>query len=285
MKINTITAVIALILAAFSLPALAQSNVVTVTNVVTVLVTNVVTITNIVTSVPKPEPMVAPTSPAALPPVTKYPWESSVSAGLTVTRGNSHSLLYSGDLQTAKKTPVNEYTLGLGGAYGSQDSKDSVNSYKAFGQWNHLFTERFYAYLRTDALRDYIADLDYRLTIGPGLGYYLLKNTNTFLATEAGAGMECQHLGGNYDSFGTVRLAERFEHKFNGRARLWQTAEILPQVDQLDNYVVNFEIGMEAAISKTFSLKTSLDDTYQKQPAANRQKNDIKIISGISYKF
>ena len=97
--------------------------------------------------------------------------------------------------------------------------------------------------------------------------------------------MEAQHLGGLYDSFATVRLAERFEHKFNGVARLWQNVEILPQVDEFDNYIVNFEIGIEAAISKRFSLKTYLQDSYQNQPAADRQKNDLKIISGISYKF
>jgi putative salt-induced outer membrane protein YdiY len=82
-----------------------------------------------------------------------------------------------------------------------------------------------------------------------------------------------------------VRFAERFEHKFSARARLWQTVEVLPQVDQFDNYLVNFEIGMEAALSKSFSLKTVLDDNFANRPAANRLKNDAKIVAGISYKF
>ena len=100
------------ILTAIGLTATAQTNVVTETNVVTVLVTNVVTVTNVVASVPAPAP-----APVAVDLVKQYPWESSLSAGLTLTRGNSHTLLYSGDLQTAKKTPDNEYSLGLAGAY------------------------------------------------------------------------------------------------------------------------------------------------------------------------
>jgi putative salt-induced outer membrane protein len=225
------------------------------------------------------------TSPETKPAEVKYPWASSVSAGISITRGNSHTSLFSADYLTAKKTPKNEYSFGVNVTYGTQNSTDTANSYKAFAQWNHLFTERFYGYLRAEALRDLVADLDYRLTVGPGVGYYLIKDTNTLLAVEAGGAVEIQRLGNVDDSFMTIRLAERFEHKFNDRARLWQSVELLPQVDDFKNYIVNFQIGIEAAISKQFSLKTYLDDTYANVPAAGRQKNDVKIIAGISYKF
>ena len=82
-----------------------------------------------------------------------------------------------------------------------------------------------------------------------------------------------------------MRLGERFEHKFNDRARVWESVEFLPQVDKFDNYLVNFEIGVEAALTKSFSLKTFLDDNYQNQPALGKLKNDAKLIAAIAYKF
>ena len=269
--------VAAVVLAAGLLNSRAQSSLATVTNVVTVLVTNVVTVTNVVAPTPP--------APAVVEAIPKYPWESSITAGLTLTRGNSHTLLYSGNFLTTKKTPDNEYALGANGAYGSQNSQENVNNYGGFGQWNRLFSDRFYGYLRADALRDIIADVDYRLTIGPGIGYYLIKETNTTLAVEAGAAYEYEHLGGDYNSFVTARAAERFEYKFSDRARLWQNAEFLPQVDKLENYIINFEIGIETSITKSFSLKTFVDDSYASQPATGRQKNDFKLVSGIAYKF
>ncbi len=279
-------------------PALrAETSVTSVTNVVTILVTNVVTITNVVAVVPAPASAPAPAAPA------KITWQSAVSAGLTLTRGNSQSMLFTATILTEKKAKENEYSLGAGLSYGNQSSsqnlpspftgsittsKDTVNTYNAFGQWNHLFTETFFGYVRTDALRDTIASIDYRFNLGPGVGYYLIKKETTTLAFEAGAGYEYEHLlnsASAYQSFATVRLAERFEHKFNDRARLWQKVELVPQVDKMDNYVVNFEIGVEAAMSKSFSLKTYLDDTYNNRPATGRQKNDAKIVAGVSYKF
>lgn len=224
---------------------------------------------------------------SALTAQVKYPWESSVAVGLTLTRGNSDTLLATANFLTQKKTPTDEFSIGLGGEYGDQSGKDTVNDYKAFGQWNHLFTEKFYGYVRADALRDVIANLDYRFVVGPGAGYYLIKDgTNTTLAVEAGGAFEAQHFNGKSDDdFMTVRFAERFEHKFSAGARVWEMLEYLPQIDKWDNNVINFEVGAEAALTKSFSLRAVFDDTYQNEPAPGKLKNDAKIIAAIAYKF
>ena len=277
----TVTAMLAL-----PVNTIAQPNLITVTNVVTITETNFVTVTNVL---PAAGGNAKPPSESAanqmLQPI-KYPWESSFSAGLTLTRGNSSTLLVTGGAQTHKKTPDNEFGLGADGAYGVNNAVKDVDTVHGFGQYNHLFNERIYAYARVEGLHDGVADLQYRITVGPGAGYYLIKQTNTALAVELGSSFVCERLGNVDDSYATLRLAERFEHKFTGyNARLWENAEILPQVNKLDNYIVNAEIGIESSISKSVSLKTFLVENYNNQPAAGRDKNDIKLVSGISYKF
>jgi putative salt-induced outer membrane protein YdiY len=274
------------VLMAFFFNASAQTNVVTVTNFVTVMVTNVVTVTNVAAktdAIAKTDDVIA-TNEVVQPP--KYPWESSVGAGLTLTRGNSDTLLVTSSFQTHRKTPENEITFGADGAYGENDGEKNVDTEHAFTQYNHLFTERFYGYGRLEGLHDGIADLQYRITVGPGVGYYFIKETNTTFAGELGSSYVNERLGGADDNYMTFRAAERYEYKFkNFGARLWENAEILPQVDKFDNYLINAEIGIEAALNSHFSLKTFLDDNFNSEPAAGREKNDIKIVSGISYKF
>lgn len=225
------------------------------------------------------------TSPTKTTPEVKPTWKSSISAGVTLTRGNKNTTLVTGDFLTQKKTLTDEFMLGAGLAYGRQDDHDTANNYKAHIQWNHLFSPRFFGYLRADGLQDRIKDIDYRVTVGPGAGYYLIKTTNTTLAIEGGVGFEAQRLGGEDQNFATWRLADRFEHKFGDRARLWQSCEIIPQIDNLENFVVNFEIGLETAITKSFSQKTYLVESYANRPAAGRVKNDIKLVAGLAYKF
>jgi putative salt-induced outer membrane protein YdiY len=86
-------------------------------------------------------------------------------------------------------------------------------------------------------------------------------------------------------TYATLRLAERFEHKLNDGARIWEKAEILPQANKLQNFLVNAEVGAEAALTKTFSLRVTLQDNFVNQPAPSRKKNDVRLISGVVYKF
>ncbi len=125
----------------------------------------------------------------------KPAWESSLGFGFTLTHGNSDTLLATGNIQTHKKTLENEISLGADGAYGQNNSVENVNNAHGFSQYNHLFSERFFGYLRADALHDEIADLEYRVTLSPGVGYYFLRQTNTTLAGEFGPAMVFERLG------------------------------------------------------------------------------------------
>jgi putative salt-induced outer membrane protein YdiY len=228
---------------------------------------------------------------------TNPPWVSSASMGLTLTRGNSKTLLFAADIKTERKGPKNELAFGADGTYGENTDQNTdektrtAGSAHAFGQWNYLFTERFYGYARLDGLHDAVADIRYRVSFSPGAGYYFVKNKTTYLAGEVGPGFVVERV--HNDEFNrnddqeymTLRIADRFEHKFSDSVRIWQTAEFLPQIDRFANYIVNFEAGVEAALSKKLALRSYIQDTYDNEPAQGRKKNDLKWITALAYKF
>ena len=215
----------------------------------------------------------------------KSAWESSISAGLSLTKGNSDTLLTTMAFKTRRKTRENEFTFGADGSYGENDNVKNNETLHGVGQFNHLFSDRFYGYLNAEGLHDGIADLQYRFTFSPGAGYYFLKETNTTLAGELGPGLITQRLGNVDTTYATLRLAERFEYKLDNGARIWERAEFLPQVNKLGNFLVNAEIGAEAALTKTLSLRVTVQDNFINQPAPGRKSNDVKLISGVAYKF
>jgi len=216
----------------------------------------------------------------------KSKWESNASLGFTLTRGNSDTTLFTAKILTDRKTDFNVFSFGADGTYGENSGVENAASAHGFAQWNHLFSERIFSYARADGLHDGIAGINYRATVGPGAGYYFLKETNTTLSAEAGVAMIFERLGTNNDSYATLRLAEHFEHKFAGHgARFWQTFEILPQADDFNNYIVNAEIGIEAGIARNLSLQSYIDDSFNNEPSSGRLKNDVKLVTGISYRF
>ncbi|MEO6035338.1 MAG: DUF481 domain-containing protein [Verrucomicrobiota bacterium] len=218
-------------------------------------------------------------------PEKKPGWDTSAALGFTLTRGNSDTLLFTGNILTGKKWDQNELAFGADATYGENNSVKNAESLHGFGQYNRLFTERAYGYVRLDGLHDSIADVEYRLTLSPGVGYYFVKEENTKLSGEVGPAFIYEKQGDQTRGYFTARLAERFEHKFNDRAKIWQSVEILPQVDNLDNYIINAEIGLETTLTAKLSLRTYLQDTYDNQPAPGRKKNDLKLVTALAYKF
>jgi putative salt-induced outer membrane protein YdiY len=224
-------------------------------------------------------------------------WETSAAAGLTLTRGNSETALGVITVNSTRKWEPHEVLLGAQGTYGestdqeTDDTDKTASSISAFGQYNKSISERWYAGVRLDFLHDDIADVSYRFTLSPLIGYYAIKQPNTTLKFEAGPAGVAERVGGISDEFVALRLGERFEHKFSPKARVWQSFEILPQVDRLHNYIINAEIGAEASLTEKLSLRGVVQDTYDNRPADSdkggdaRKKNDIKIIMSLAYKF
>jgi len=228
----------------------------------------------------------AQNTPAPLTPPPRQPaWETLASAGLTLTKGNSDTMLANVGVTTAKKWTGNEISLGANMTYGEASGVNNVNNYNAFGQYNRLFSDRIYGGLKLTAVKDDIANIDYRLTVSPLAGYYFIKDAATHLSAETGPSYVIEGLGGVNRSYAGLRVGERFEHKFNDRAKLWQTAEFIPQVDRFSQYLLNFELGVDSAITQQVSLRAVLQDNYNSQPARGRKANDVRLITGVAYKF
>jgi hypothetical protein len=86
-------------------------------------------------------------------------WETSASAGVTLTRGNSKNFLATLSVDSSRKWSKDEALLGASAGYGKTtdvkrddglpDDENTTAAYaKGFGQYNHLFTERIYGATR-----------------------------------------------------------------------------------------------------------------------------------------
>jgi putative salt-induced outer membrane protein YdiY len=221
------------------------------------------------------------------PPPPKNPWDSTAAAGLTLTRGNSRTMLATLSLDTKRKWETNEALFGAQGGYGEDHDVRNADFANAYGQYNRLFTERIYGGLRVSFNYDGIANLSYRVTVSPLAGYYLIKETNTTLALEVGPALvfeKYEHQDG--DGYYAFRAGERFEHKLTASTKIWQSLSYVPQVDKwAEKYIITGEAGIDAAINKQWSLRVVLQDIYDSQPATGREHNDMRLIAGTAYKF
>jgi putative salt-induced outer membrane protein len=218
-------------------------------------------------------------------------WDITAAASATLTRGNSETFLATLSLDAKRKWERDEATLGVSGGYGETtvDNVDSKNTefVQGYGQYNRLFNDRIYGGLRLDGQYDGIAGVDYRVKLSPMAGYYLIKNDKMTLAAEGGPSLILEHLNGQPSTaYWSARLAEHFEYKLTETTKVWESLAYLPKVDDwAANYLLNFEVGIDTAINKQWSLRMVFQDMFASEPANGREQNDIRLLAGTAYKF
>ena len=212
-------------------------------------------------------------------------WASEVAVGYHLSSGNSDIELLDLKAGSQRKTPKHETLLSAGYSYGESEDVKNVETGSASAQQNYLFSERTFAFLKAELSRDDIADIEYRLLAGPGLGYYLIKSDNTSLAVEGGASYLREKVGGETDDTADLRLAQRGEHKLSETAKIWESVEYLPEFEDFGAYLLNAEAGAEAALNSYFSLRVTVEDKYDSEPAPDREENDVAVKAALVFKI
>jgi len=222
-------------------------------------------------------------------------WDTTVAAGVNLSRGNTRNMLINGSVISACKQDKNEAKVGVEANYGetevttTNDTKKmdtNVQNSRAFMEYRRLLNERTYAYLNSEIRNDDIANLDYRLMIGPGIGQYLLKSDTQTLGVELGASYIREKLAGvTADDYVALRVAEKYELKMSATSKVWESVEYLPAFEDFSRYLLNAELGAEAAMNARLSLRIVAQDKYNSEPAVGRKANDFQLIGGLTYKL
>lgn len=216
--------------------------------------------------------------------------ENGLNAGLSLTEGNSETLSANVSLTLAgEKEGFGSYRSGAEGNYGEstvdEATRRTVGNGKAYGNVRRTLSERMFVSLDGVALFDEVAEIDYRITLGPGLGVYLLKNDRLILSLEAGPSYVWEDVGGLPNNYLAMRLAQRLDVRLSPTAKLWESVEVLPDSSDFGSYLITGEIGLEASVTERVVLRVVLQDKFDSEPAAGLEKNDLALISGLGVRF
>lgn len=218
------------------------------------------------------------------------PLKLSFDLGATFADGNSESMKGNASLSMQGERPALGSVLGgiqvnYGESKVNGETETDVDNAKAFVNAKKTATAKTFVYGDTSILYDNVAEIDYRVTAGPGAGVYLVKTAADAFSLEAGPTYIWERVTEEDDNYLAVRAAQRYEHAVAPGTRFWEALEYLPEAADFRNYLVNAEAGAEAAVNARFSLRLVLQDKYDSEPGPGMEKNDVTLIGGISIKL
>ncbi len=216
-------------------------------------------------------------------------WDSTVAVGVNVTSGNSETVGANGSVSVEKAGDVHEIRLVIEGNFGEAEidgeTEKTTENGKALVTYKYKLNGS-YLYSDNSVFHDEIAAIDYRLIVGAGVGYRVVKTDDAKLGLELGlAYVEEELTDGTNDDSISARVAARHDQNFGEHAKFWLAAEYLPNVDDTDDYLLNAEAGVEAALNSSLSLRVVAQDRYDSVVPVDRENNDLSVISALVYKL
>ncbi|MGA1530527.1 MAG: DUF481 domain-containing protein [Kiritimatiellia bacterium] len=214
-------------------------------------------------------------------------FKHTLSLGATLTDGNSETMTANASwLSGGEKDHFGSVRIGLEGNYGETTSDEvdevTIENAKAFANAKKTLSEMSFVYVDATWMYDDIASVDYRAIMSVGPGVYVMKDDAASLFVEAGPAYVWEKVDGISDDYASLRVAQRYDRALSETAKVWQSLEYIPEVDDFDAYLLNTEIGAEAALNASLSLRLVVQSKYNSVPGVDLEKNDLSLIAGLS---
>jgi putative salt-induced outer membrane protein len=218
-------------------------------------------------------------------------WKGEAELGLNLGFSSKDRQTYAGRLRashlhTTRNQKLMKNDLDYLAAYGRTDGVLSDNRMDGSWKLDYSIQKRFSVYNATGAGYDEVRKIDLRFDVGPGFGYKWLNRTNFVLMTELGGNYQEQMLrnqGSRHRH--SLRLAEESWWQVASKIRWDEKIEFFPEIDHFGDFRVRAESNLSYLFHNSFSLKLTVIDLYETNPAKDVSQNDLQIRSSLSFKF
>lgn len=185
-----------------------------------------------------------------------------------------------------------EFRQELGSVYGRTEGTETSNLWRASLRGDYGFGARMAIYGRTAFDRNKFAGVKSRFAEGLGVVVKLAATDIDQLNAEGGFEMTQQdNLDGTNDSFASLRAATTWKHMLAANAYFFQGVEVLPNLDDSDDYRINSETSIVAPLSAHVAMKASYVVRFDNLPSLNAagtaplRKSDRILSTGIQVTF
>jgi putative salt-induced outer membrane protein YdiY len=215
--------------------------------------------------------------------------ETSVNVGYNLTRGNQDSSLLEVGAEAFR--PMGKHRLRLSTSYAYGETKtnkgDITTRDTSSAKIRHDLDLQnpWIFYNEADLLRDQVASIDYRLTVGPGLGRTMIHTDPFNLQLEVGTAWLAEKVEDKSNGDLAARAGQSLEWSLSEAATLKQSVDYLVRMDDENSEIINARVTLESSLTDRLNLRLDLKNRYESDPAEGKDSNDLTFTTGIAVKL
>ncbi len=227
----------------------------------------------------------APAEEAKAPKV----WDHKMSAGYSMTNGNTKTSASNITLFSHYKKDRNEWTVKSSLDYASSKGRMTTQKFYSKAQSDYrIGGSKWFNSRSVEVNHDKFASVDYRVLPAVGIGYWFWEGDESKAEFDTAIGYEYT----NYNvtdtkATGNFALIPHFyiDKVLIGKAKIAEDITLYPSLDSFADYRMRSETSLINPLSDVLSWKVSYIDEYNSSPKNNAKKNDSTFMSSIEYAF
>jgi putative salt-induced outer membrane protein YdiY len=203
------------------------------------------------------------------------------------TSGNTNTTAVNGAARLTLRMDRHRLYLEAKYNYGEADEQVVARNSMAQAKYDYFITKKVFLDVFGLWEKDTFQNLQFRNTLGAGIGYQFFDTDRTTLSVSTGLGYVNEH-------FTTVpqtqtassRWGVRFEHKLlPDRLTVFHRQDGFYDLGHGNGMRINADTGLRVFVYKAFYFNLEYDIRLNTQPAPGRQKLDEAFIFGIGYEL
>ncbi len=183
------------------------------------------------------------------------------------TSGNTDNQNLSGKLEFNKEEKKNRYYTKANALYTKDKEEETANKWSLEMRGERTFSKKFFGFIGANYITDKFSGYDYRASIGPGLGYDIIKIEKHYLKSFLSSlynSDKSSEGAQKSDSYLSGKAAVNYTWQFKENLKFKQSSDYLFSFKNEKKYFINSETALEAKINAKLSLGISYLINYQR---------------------
>lgn len=201
------------------------------------------------------------------------------------TSGNTNTTTFSSKLEGTAALSDTESIKAKGSIlYSESDENTSANKYNVELDYNQMINEKLYSYIGINYIKDQLSDYDYRLNIGPGLGYKFLEDEIQTIDIQGGLDYAYdKYNNGLNDNYLAGRTELNYKYKFSQSVEFKQMLSYLASFEDSEKYFAISDSTIGVKMTQNLSLGVSYNMDYTNK--TEKERLDRKFLTSLIINF
>lgn len=220
-------------------------------------------------------------------------WSGKISLGANIRSGNTDQIDYSAMAKTTRRTTESRFNADYLGNYTKSDGQSTVNNHRVNSNFDWFISKQFYLRpIFAEMYKDPFLNIDYKATVGAGVGYNLIDTSKTEWSISGGPAYtytqfdQVEQGARENDGSASVVLETVYDTELTSDIDFTTKYQLQYSSEDAGGYSHHAIASLAVELTDIFDLDLSFvwDHTAKPQPGSDGimpEKNDYQFIVGF----